>query len=49
MDKLQDTVNILKEYKQDHIIRLLEKLNKEQQEELIKQIATIDFHQIMEL
>ena len=49
MDKLQDTVNILKEYKQDHIIRLLEKLNKEQQDELIKQIATIDFHQIMEL
>ena len=49
MDKLQDTLNILKEYKQDHIIRLLEKLNKEQQDELIKQIATIDFHQIMEL
>ena len=40
MDKLQNTVNILKEYKQDHIIRLLEKLNKEQQDELIKQIAT---------
>ena len=49
MDKLQNTVNILKESKQDHIIRLLEKLNKEQQDELIKQIATIDFHQIMEL
>ena len=49
MDKLQDTIDILKEYKQDHIIKLLKKLNEKQQDELIKQINSIDFHQIMEL
>ena len=38
MDKLQDTIDILKEYKQDHIIKLLQKLNEKQQDELIKQI-----------
>ena len=49
MDKLQDTIDILKEYKQEHIIKLLKKLDEKQQDELIKQINSIDFHQIMEL
>ena len=49
MDKLQDTIDILKEYHQEHIVDLLIKLDKEQQNELIKQIYKIDFHQIMEL
>ena len=49
MDKLQDTIDTLKEYKQEHIIKLLEKLDEKKQDELIKQINSIDFHQIMEL
>ena len=49
MDKKKEVINTLKEYNQDHIIRLLEKINEKKQNELIKQIQTIDFHQIMEL
>ncbi len=49
MDKLQNTIEILKEYNQEHIINFLEKLDDDKQQELIKQINTIDFHQIHEL
>ena len=49
MDKNQETIELLKTYNQDHIIKLLHKLNEKQKEELIKQINKIDFHQIMEL
>ncbi len=49
MDKIQDTVDILRIYNQEHIIKLLEKLDEEQKAELIEQISRIDFHQIMEL
>ena len=49
MDKLQDTIEILKIYNQDHIINLLNKLEGKKKEELIEQINKIDFHQIMEL
>ena len=49
MDKIQDTVDILRTYNQEHIIKLLEKLDEEQKAELIEQISRIDFHQIMEL
>lgn len=49
MDRLQNAIDILEEYNQNHIIKLLEKLNEEKRRELIKQIETIDFHQIMEL
>ena len=49
MDKKQEVINTLKEYNQDHIIKLLENLAEKKQNELIKQIQTIDFHQIMEL
>ncbi len=49
MDKVQDAIDILKMYNQEHIIKLLEKLDEEQKAELIEQINRIDFHQIMEL
>ena len=49
MDKKQEAINVLKEYNQNHIIKLLEKLDEEKRNELIKQIHEIDFHQIMEL
>ncbi len=49
MDKEQDIIEILKQYKQEHIINLLNKLEEKQKEELIEQINNIDFHQIMEL
>ncbi len=49
MDKVQDAVSILKEYNQDHIIDLLNKLEGEKKQELIDQINRIDFQQIMEL
>ena len=49
MDKVQDTINLLKMYNQEHVIRLMEKLNESQKRELIEQISKIDFHQIKEL
>lgn len=49
MKDLEKTKELLKEYKQEHIIKLLEKLDEEKQSELIEQISKIDFHQIMEL
>ena len=49
MDKEQDIIEILKQYKQEHIINLLNKLEGKQKEELIEQINNIDFHQIMKL
>ena len=49
MDKKQETIELLKEYNQEHVVRLMKKLDAEKQEELIKQIQEIDFHQISEL
>ena len=49
MDKVQDTLELLKTYNQEHIIKLLSKLEGKEKEELIDQINRIDFHQIMEL
>lgn len=49
MNKKQETIDILKKYNQEHIIKLLEKLDEEKQKELIEQISAIDFHQISEL
>jgi len=49
MDKIQDTIDILKIYNQQHIIDLLNKLEGIKKEELIEQINNIDFQQIMEL
>lgn len=49
MDKVQDTIDLLRTYNQEHIIKLLEQLEGKEKEELIEQINKIDFHQIMEL
>ena len=49
MDKVQDTIDLLKMYNQEHIIKLLEKLDKEKKQALIEQISKIDFHQLKEI
>ena len=49
MDKLQDAIDILRVYNQEHIIKLLEKLNAEEKEEVLEQINKIDFQQMKEL
>ena len=49
MNKVQDTIEILKKYNQQHIIKLLEQLEGKEKEELMEQINQTDFHQIMEL
>ena len=49
MDKDDEVIVTLKEYNQQHIIDLIEKLEGKQKEELLEQINRIDFHQIMEL
>ena len=49
MDKKKETIKLLKEYNQEHVVRLMKKLDVEKQEELINQIQEIDFHQISEL
>lgn len=49
MDKNEDIIQLLKTYNQEHIIKLLEKLEENEKENLIEQINKIDFHQIMEL
>ena len=47
--KIQDVVDVLKEYNQEHIINLLNKLEEPKKQELLEQINKIVFHQIMEL
>ena len=49
MDKVQDIIDVLKIYNQEHIIEFLEKLNEKEKDELIEQLNKIDLHQIMEL
>lgn len=49
MDKAAEAMEILKQYDQEHVIDLLNKLNQEKRQELLEQINKIDFHQIMEL
>lgn len=49
MDKIEEIVQLLKTYNQEHIIKLLESLDGKQKEDLIDQINKMDFHQIMEL
>ena len=48
MDKVQDTIDLLKIYNQEHIIKLLEKLDENQKQVLVEQISKIDFHQLKE-
>ena len=47
MDKISETIETLKQYGQEHIVRLLKKLDEENKQELIEQIGHIDFHQMM--
>ena len=49
MYKTQNIIELLKTYNQEHIIKLLNKLEGKEKENLIEQIEKIDFHQIMEL
>ena len=49
MDKLQDVIELLKEYNQEHIIRWINSLDEEKKREIIEQIKQIDFHQMTEL
>ena len=49
MDKVQNTIDLLKIYNQEHIIKWLEKVDETTKEELIEQINKIDFHQLKEL
>ncbi len=49
MDKVQDTIDILKMYNQEHIIKLLENLDDQKKQALVEQISKIDFHQLKEL
>ena len=49
MDKVQDTIDLLNMYSQEHIIKLLEKLDENQKQVLVEQISKIDFHQLKEL
>ena len=49
MDKNEEVIQLLKTYNQEHIIKLLNKLEENKKQELIEQINNIDFHQILEL
>lgn len=49
MDKEEEAINLLNQYNQKHIIKLLKRLDEEKKKELIDQINKIDFQQIMEL
>ena len=49
MDKVQDTMELLKLYNQEHIIKSLEKLDENKKRELVEQISKIDFQQLKEL
>lgn len=49
MDREKEAIDKLKEYGQNHIVNILEKLDETKEQELIEQINKIDFHQMMEL
>ena len=49
MDRKREAIEILNKYNQEHIIKILEKLSAQKQDELIKQIQGIDFEQITQL
>ena len=49
MNDIERAKDILKQYNQEHIIRLFDKINEEKQVELAKQVINIDFHKITEL
>ena len=49
MDREKEAIDKLKEYGQNHIVNILEKLDETKKQELIEQINKMDFHQMMEL
>ena len=49
MDRVQDTIDLLTMYNQEHIVKLLESFADDKKQELIEQIRKIDFHQLKEL
>ena len=49
MEKTQETIELLKTYNQEHIIKLMKKMTDEEKNNLIEQINNIDFHQVIEL
>ncbi len=49
MDRNEEIITLLKMYNQHHIIKLLDKLNEKQKQNLLEQISNIDLHQVMEL
>ena len=49
MDREKEAIDKLKEYGQNHIVNILEKLDETKKQQLIEQINKIDFHQMMEL
>ena len=49
MEKNEEIIQSLKTYNQEHIIKLLERLDEEKKENLLEQLNHIDFHQMMEL
>ena len=49
MNEIERAKNVLKEYNQEHIVKLFDKINEEKQVELAKQVLKIDFHKITEL
>ena len=49
MDKMEETVEILKSYGQESMIKIFNKLSEEEKENLSRQIMKLDFHQVTEL
>ena len=49
MDKNEDVVQLLKTYNQEHIVKLLNKLEGRQKEELIEQIKNKEYNQIFSI
>lgn len=49
MSKINEAKEILKKYDQNHIISVIDKIEKEKQNQLIKQILSIDFEELKNL
>ena len=45
----EEAKKVLQKYGQEHILNSYERLNEEKKEKLLKQIATIDFEQMLNL
>ena len=49
MNEVDKAKELLKQYNQNHIVKLFEKIDEDKQAELAKQVLSIDFHKISEL